>query len=608
MDNISATKNAAGRILLAASCRTRVGVWDLDNNTMLPGWPVDFAPSPIMIVGPYLVDMTGDGEPEVYVGTRRFLGDGDIRRIDRFWLDGTVDLDFRRSHNPEFSIMAALSFADLDGDGLPELVYSADSIYAVDATGRELPGFPWPPNGEISLYRSNVTVAVPPLVDQPVIFWPTFDRIHARRIGDPDELPGWPVPYNGVESDASTLILIPRVDDFLVSVGYEDSIYVWHSNGTLVDNFPHTTFNPRNSMGPYYLSAGLVNSDDVVDLIFTLTNPYLDAIDINGERVQGYPRESEFNNYADPISLFRNDMPGEPSIVMQPKCSATFEEGQMIIHAFQGEDELDGFPLLMNLNPSLGAMSSLALIPSNDLQTLHVAINTNMGRVMVYDWAMDLSNIIMEWTLPGGNNWASRIYQPYRLTPNSPPDIAVREPADTLPEVDQHHVQQFRIVAQDPDGHPVRYLFKLDGDSVAADSLFTWEFADTGRFVVAGLALDHHAAADTSLWEVVVTPENDVDPESELTSNLPARTELMLYPNPTNGIIQVEYSLPRATSGRLTLVDLLGRTLVEQAISVQEPGVFRGVLTEEPLPSGTYLVRLILNNGEQREKRVTVIR
>ncbi|MBZ0264758.1 T9SS type A sorting domain-containing protein [bacterium] len=612
MDNISTIELADGRILLAASCRTRVGVWDLNSNIMLPGWPVDFAPappSPIVVAGPYLVDMTGDGEPEIYVCTRRFLGEGLPRMIYRYWLDGTRDEQFVLEYDTQFTNMSAPCFADLDANGLPELIFSEDLIHAVDSEGTELDEFPWSANGgRDQLFRGNVVVAVPPLVDTPVIYWPTVGMLHARRLGDQTELPNWPSTIASRDNEVSTIVLIPHENNYLIAIGCMDSIHVFRPDGSQLENFPQPITNPRNGLGPNTLSVGLVNGDQTEDIVFTLSNEFLESFDMNGVRPVGYPLEADFNNYLDPIALVRLDIPGSSSFVLQPKCSTGRENGQYQIHAFLNGNELPGFPILGECNQSVGMMSSLALIPSNDLQTLHIAFNTNMGRVVVYDWEIDLHNYIMEWALPGGDNWASRIYKPYRLTPNSPPDIAVREPADSLLEFEQHHVQQFRIAAEDPDGHPVSYLYRFDGDTVSHDSLFSIEFADTGRFVLTAVASDHHQDSSSVNWEIVVSPENSIDPENDPDKLLPEELSLTPYPNPTNGSIQVEYTLPQGTSGKLTIIDMLGREIDSKNIIHSSAGRYRTIVTEKVLPSGTYLIRITLGTNEMREERIILIR
>ncbi|MBZ0264260.1 T9SS type A sorting domain-containing protein [bacterium] len=613
MDNISYTKDAQGRILIAASCRTRVGVWDLEQNSMLPGFPIDFSPappSPVVVAGPYLVDMTGDGDPEVYVCARRFGGEGEPRMILRFWLDGTQDHQFTRLHDPEYTNMSALCFADVTFDGNPELFYSSDSIHAVDAFGNELPGFPWESNGyRESMYRGNLVVALPPIAESPTVFWPTVGLIHSRRIEENTERTGWPVSFRSVNQEISTIVIIPEDQDYLLAISGRDSVHVWNNSGSLIEGFPMPTFNPDRTLGPYFLSVGQVDGDERPDLIYTMMNEHLDAVNLSGERLLGYPLEADFNNYSDVISILREDMPGSSALVFQPKCSTDDVVGSYQIHAFLNTQEVPGFPIEGENNPSLGSFSSLALIPSENFQTLHIVYNTNMGMVVVYDWSIDLRNYISEWNLPGNNNYANRIYDPQRFTPNSPPNIAFREPADSVMEIEIAQNQLFRIEASDPDTHPIEYFFKLDNQIIGFDSLFSHSFSDTGRFVVTGFAADHHAAMDSVTWEIFVSSTNPVkESGEEIDPEESGSVEFFAYPNPTNGALQIQYSLPKSMDVRIKITNLLGQTLFSENIGSVSIGRHEHSVFGNDLPSGNYIVQLIYSTSVIKQQKITIVR
>jgi len=114
-------------------------------------------------------------------------------------------------------------------------------------------------------------------------------------------------------------------------------------------------------------------------------------------------------------------------------------------------------------------------------------------------------------------------------------------------------------------------------------------------------------AEDSHRFELVLTPSAPVN--NELVSARPTRTELdQNYPNPFNPVTTINYSIPRQSSVRLEVFDLMGRkvaTLVER--ETMQPGHYQVRFDASKLASGMYLYRLRAGN-RILTKKLTLIK
>lgn len=69
------------------------------------------------------------------------------------------------------------------------------------------------------------------------------------------------------------------------------------------------------------------------------------------------------------------------------------------------------------------------------------------------------------------------------------------------------------------------------------------------------------------------------------------------YPNPFNPTTIIEFSLKHRTSIRLSVLDLLGRTVATLVEGVKEPGVYSVTFDGTRYASGTYICRLVTPDG-----------
>jgi hypothetical protein len=80
-----------------------------------------------------------------------------------------------------------------------------------------------------------------------------------------------------------------------------------------------------------------------------------------------------------------------------------------------------------------------------------------------------------------------------------------------------------------------------------------------------------------------------------------------VWPNPANGILCVEFTLPTAESVELDVVDLAGRRVARLASGPFPAGTHRVALEADRLSSGLYLVTLS-GRGWRETRKATVLR
>lgn len=76
---------------------------------------------------------------------------------------------------------------------------------------------------------------------------------------------------------------------------------------------------------------------------------------------------------------------------------------------------------------------------------------------------------------------------------------------------------------------------------------------------------------------------------------------LTIYPNPSNSMVNVDYTLPKNSSGKLVITDLLGRTL--QSIDLSESN-YTNTFNLNTYQNGIYFVNLFVNNNLIKTEKI----
>lgn len=106
-----------------------------------------------------------------------------------------------------------------------------------------------------------------------------------------------------------------------------------------------------------------------------------------------------------------------------------------------------------------------------------------------------------------------------------------------------------------------------------------------------------------SIISIIIDLEEATAIEEQLSQN-EARYTLEVYPNPSSGTSQIQFTLPKKSMMTLTLNDLQGRLLRTIISQEKKTGPHLINYTFNDLPNGTYILKLTTTEGTQTQKLV----
>lgn len=147
--------------------------------------------------------------------------------------------------------------------------------------------------------------------------------------------------------------------------------------------------------------------------------------------------------------------------------------------------------------------------------------------------------------------------------------------------------------------------FVAGGHGVTMEYFPDFNPVTTGTYCVEATISDNGDANpgnNTATWCFQVGG-SDAEPTSPESENA---VSISVAPNPVGSAALVEYRIPNGKEGGIDLYDMYGRrvtTVAEQRLS----GSGSIVLHADALPSGTYAVRMVLSDGTQATRMLTVV-
>lgn len=131
------------------------------------------------------------------------------------------------------------------------------------------------------------------------------------------------------------------------------------------------------------------------------------------------------------------------------------------------------------------------------------------------------------------------------------------------------------------------------------DNLTSWQLHGTGipNVITSALEIDYAnqdlyvATFGRGIWKTDLTVTSDI------TSPAISNSNLELAPNPNNGSFTLDITAPTAFEAQMNVVDVMGRIVYSEAISVREGETTKTLDLE--LNSGVYFLQLLSGNNSR---------
>ncbi len=248
--------------------------WGPDGNT-LPNFPRNCGT--LTFSTPVLGDINGDSLLEIVVGMFA------TRRIYVITNTG-ADLEtwpFQGTGN----IMGSVALADLDADGLPEVIYGDmdSTVHALNADKSEVAGFPRRIGGQIKTTPCVADIDGDGHLN--VIVGTTAGSLYALDYNGAT-MPGWPAMAGGALASSPSLCDIDNDGHLEIAVGCNDSrLYVFRANGQPQEGFPVQA----GAMITASPVEGDVDGDGFPDIVFGAYDGVIYAVNHHGQMLRNFP-------------------------------------------------------------------------------------------------------------------------------------------------------------------------------------------------------------------------------------------------------------------------------------------------------------------------------
>ena len=303
-DNFTATPvlvdldGQPGAEIVGASWNTsEIYVFDSEGNNLNSNWPK--ATNYLCWASPAAGDFDGDGDMEIaaldidgtiYVwhgdGTELMDGDGD---------PGTDGVFFHASSQSNGWHTSTPSFADIDGDNVVELIFCAnkDSVYCLNHDGTSVSG--WPVIGADASAKYNASPAIGDIDDDGEMEVVIVNNKWRVRVYNHDgtELGGsWPRSMDTDGYFVGSPALADLTGDGKLEVVVPDNAgncWIFRHDGSTLSNWPQSYDNGGSGVTESSPIIADINNDQSLDIILGCEEGWLNAWDITGNYLAGFP-------------------------------------------------------------------------------------------------------------------------------------------------------------------------------------------------------------------------------------------------------------------------------------------------------------------------------
>ncbi|HEY6572972.1 MAG TPA: FG-GAP-like repeat-containing protein, partial [Candidatus Eisenbacteria bacterium] len=278
--------------IIAASWNDSLVAVFRPDGSLLPGWPKKGA-APFWS-SPAIGDIDGNGGPEIVIGSNS-------SRLYAWHADGSEvrDGDGNAATDgvllvPLGTVISSPAIADLDGDGVREIVFgtSGSRVYVAHHDG-VVAGWPFTASG---LFSASPAIGdIVPGGAREIAIASTNDSVYVLTAAG-TRAPGWPRPLelttgNGRAPSAALAPLRANLGDPTLQVviaGADGSVRAYEPNGSVVAGFAALSFGASTEASP---AVADLDGDGAPEILIAAEDRRLYAYRSDGAAVSGFPIE-----------------------------------------------------------------------------------------------------------------------------------------------------------------------------------------------------------------------------------------------------------------------------------------------------------------------------